>query len=258
MNINEKINSNPDVKDFFAKFDGFRFDFLEHSIKITKSDVLENRFLLGENRNKNSKLNLIKILSKLTTNQLIIKASIDSMLQSDRYGFAIEIGNTVNYRIYFETEMTPYRKKVVSEDSRDRTTAITAFRWNQNEDRNVVITTYDQLLENDKDKIKSELKKLEIKYLPEYFDNYDILRFYVVSENKTKRNSLAFQLKNFDISNIENSLVELNPNSKRIIDEYSKKFCGNISYGFDKNQNLFHTFYFTLYNNVYTQKRSAR
>lgn len=258
MNINEKINSNPDVKDFFTKFDGFRFDFLEESIKITNTDILDGRFLLGENRKSSSKQNLAKLLPRLTSNKFVITDSINQLAFCDRYGFAIEIGNTVNYRIYFESEMTPYRKKVIAEDGRDRTTSIIAYRWDKNNDRNFVITNYDQLIDNSSDKIKAELKSVNIQYLKEYFENHKIQRFYKVGEDKTKRNSIAFQLEKFSISSISNILLDVNQDSKKIIEEYSNKFCGNISYGFDKQQKLFHTFYFTLYNNVYTQKRPTR
>lgn len=258
MNINEKINSNPEVRDFFAKFDGFRFDFLEHSVKITKDKIWSNRFLLAENKKTNSKQTINQILSKLTNNQHLIKESLNQLILSDRYLFAIEVNDSVSYRIYFETDMTKYREKVVSEDGRDRTTTIVGYRWFKDDDKNVVVTNYEQLIDVSTDKVKLELQRLNIQYVPEYFDAHKILRFYSISENVTKRNSTSFQLKNFNISNIEKFLVKLNPDSKQIIDNYSKEYCGNIAYGFDKNQKLFHTFYFTLYNNVYTQKRSAR
>ena len=258
MNINEKINSNPEIKEFFTKFDGFRFDFLEESIKITNTNILDGRFLLGENKNQNSKQNLIKILSNLSSNKNLINESIIQLAVCDRYGFAMEIGDNVNYRIYFETEMTPYRKKIVSDDERDRTQTIIAYRWNKDDDKSVNTTYYNHLIDTSKENIKAELKSLDIQYLPEYFDNHKTFRFYTVNESKSKRNSIAFQLDKFSISAVSESITKLNQNATPFIESYKNKFCGNLSYGFDKNQNLFHTFYFTLYNNVYTQKRPAR
>ena len=258
MNINEKINSNPEIKEFFTKFDGFRFDFLEESIKITNTNILDGRFLLGENKNQNSKQNLIKILSNLSSNKNLINESIIQLAVCDRYGFAMEIGDTVNYRIYFETEMTPYRKKIVSDDERDRTQTIIAYRWNKDDDKSVNTTYYNHLIDTSKENIKAELKSLDIQYLPEYFDNHKTFRFYTVNESKSKRNSITFQLDKFSISAVSESITKLNQNATPFIESYKNKFCGNLSYGFDKNQNLFHTFYFTLYNNVYTQKRPAR
>lgn len=258
MNINEKINSNPEVKDFFTKFDGFQFDFLEESIKITNTNILDGRFLLVENKRSTSKQNLIKFLSNLTSNKLVITESINQLALCDRYGFAMEIGDTVNYRIYFETDMTPYRKKVIAEDGRDRTQTIIAYRWNKDDDKNVNTTYYNHLIDSSKEKIKAELKSLGIQYLPEYFDNHKTIRFYTVNESKSKRNSITFQLDKFSVSNVSESITKLNQSAIPFIEQYKNKFCGNISYGFDKNQNLFHTFYFTLYNNVYTQKRSTR
>lgn len=258
MNINEKINSNPEAKEFFTKFEGFRFDFLEESIKITESGVLDGRFLLGENKNQNSKQNLIKILSNLSSNRQLIDAATTQLAVSDRYGFAMEVSDSVNYRIYFETEMTPYRKKVISDDGRDRTQTIIAYRWNKGDDKNVNTTYYNQLIGPSNEKIKAELKGLSIQYLPEYFDNHKTLRFYTVNDSRSKRNSITFQLDKFSISHVSEPIIKLNSAAAPFIDYYKDKFCGNLSYGFDKNQNLFHTFYFTLYNNVYTQKRKFR
>ena len=250
--LNEKINSNEHVKSFFQNLKNYKFDGFESSVKVTKDRVYTDRFLVIQNKSDHAKNDMLTVLPRITTNSNLIQKCKSQYSLCDRYGFAIEVSDKVNYRIYFETDMTSYRKEVVARDGRDRTVTITGYRWNSGEDHNYVTTEYSHLLDISKSNIKSELSKLELKYVPAYFDQHELLRFYTVKEDKTKRNSLCFQLKNFTVDSLREEMTSLNKDATIHIDEYGKTKTSNISYGIDKNGNLFYTHYFLLYNAVYS------
>lgn len=239
------------IKNFVNIIKSSNIDFMEHSVKISQDEYLDNRILFAFKSVNNSKNFVKEILESLTNNKQLIQESLIQYTLCDIFGIAFEVTDEINCRIYFETEMTLYTSNIIRSKNQIKKTNIIGYKWNLNSDQ-YLITQYDFFVRLNIKIIKKYMKDVEdVEFtnfvINQYLSN-NINSFYTVYDKNSPRNSIDIGLRNFDISLLPKSIKNINVSdvAKQKINQYNHMKIYHISFGKDKSNKNFFTLYFRL------------
>jgi hypothetical protein len=155
------------IVDFFKIFENYSNIEILQSIKITKKSFNKDRYDINIPTYKISLDSLFKILNTLNFPNDKFQEIVKEYNQSEEVHFGIEKNKKqINYRVYFKRKIS-LSEWLSYKNSYEQTTVFYSFKWNSENNSNVLNTSYD-ICHNVDAKKMIEIIKTKISFLPKF------------------------------------------------------------------------------------------
>ena len=239
------------IIDFFKIFENYSNIEILQSIKITKKSFNKDRYDINIPTYKISLDSLFKILNTLNFPNDKFQEIVKEYNQSEEVHFGIEKNKKqINYRVYFKRKIS-LSEWLSYKNLCEQTTVFYSFKWNSENNSNVLNTSYD-ICHNVDAKKMIEIIKTKISFLPKFLvkkikeKSNPYVLFSVEDKNSPR--------KSFNIIHEPIVFWGLSSDIEKFFDiKFSEMFADlqnecfiNFTGGIDKNNEDFITLYFEL------------
>ena len=161
--IDDSRVSNPHIREFLENFRQFKIKGIQHSVKVTKHNVIADRIIVGINKGNIYANDIFKIVKKYNFPEHLLKILGEEWSQAYMVGLSLEAdGDKLRYKVYVDKGAKNASKSTYKSD------AIFAVKWNPKSSSEYVIAKYSLIKKVTEDAIKAEVKKSGFALYPDF------------------------------------------------------------------------------------------
>jgi CTP synthase (UTP-ammonia lyase) len=241
--------SNPHIREFLENFRQFKIKGIQHSVKVTKHNVIADRIIVGINKGNIYANDIFKIVKKYNFPEHLLKRLGEEWAQAYMVGLSLEAdGDKLRYKVYVDKGAKNASRSTHKSD------ALFAVKWNPKSPLEYVVAKYSLLKKVTEEAIKSEVKKsgfdLYPDFIPKSIERKKLTLLYTTEDENSKRKSFDIRFNDIYLDDLTKDVLDLTN-----VDLYDKlrhlrlfpirNFSGGVSDSGEKFFNL----YFMVYEN---------